>query len=648
MLNIISRKELSSFRSFTLTSGYGSENTRFVRVKDGYSVGADPLLLKSKNGGYRNHHVRGCGYLYGCRHGYVMATLKAGKRGWTDLIELTKSEYITFNPFCKPKDVYTMEVEGNIIENPSLYVLLEKTYPEEHQNNLIEYEIDEDGNPAFNYLDELEIQIQEEDEDGSLHTNEYITITRKKLYQEIKKITLSITEKGLLINDGKGKDYVYLGRFSTDLGEHEAWATPFKGLKTFMGVIRNMPDWAYFHWDDKSFNRSLTQCYDMGEVTTVEGLTPLQLWKEKYPDEELPITPDKVTGVYLNEKRNQEASFVSVRVGNWCMSFQKDFPSDEDFKSYDRALMDAYELGLVSKPSKAKVEQAKRIAKAQFEMKPKYVKPYEWHNDCKPVHSLRRRLYLMKVTGTLLSSDFDKVEYRGVKYCSGNRVILDMTYLEALAYYHTHCAEVETGFSKGITSDSHSNQIKFITPDMEEWARLSLSGVYEKRYGCDEGRAFTHAELQGVWACLDYYHHESDKVHKAVEASYAFNCSEESFKRRKKLSLEKFQKVLAEWFEVSDFKSFHEKGGSLSDFASIHQLNSKADKAIAKVDDAPIFWNARRNYPRWKIEDGCLVLTGVLNTQGNFHKTGTMIHYDYPSFKVTFNCELEVIDVAIQ
>lgn len=183
MLSIISLATINTFRKFTLTSGYNNTNTMFVRVKDGYSVGADPIPVK-KDGVVTTHHIKYEGYLYACRKGYVMATLKGGYQGWSDIVEVTTNTYKVFNPF-----------EGRT----------------------------------------LELRL-----DGQI----------------------------LTIEDGKGKTATNIGKFATVFGEVAVIASPFKGLRNFMRLIRLLPEWATIHVNNVSYNESMTLKYDMGTVIT--------------------------------------------------------------------------------------------------------------------------------------------------------------------------------------------------------------------------------------------------------------------------------------------------------------------------------------------------------------------------------------------
>lgn len=181
-MQILSIETISTFRKFTLTSGYDSKNTMFVRVSDGYSVGADPIPVR-KGDRITKHHIRYAGYLYGCKRGYVMATQKEGYQGWTDVIEIAANTYKMFNPF-----------EGRTI---SLGV---------------------DGNT-------------------------------------------------LTINDNKGKSSVSIGTYATIFGEVEVIATPFTGLRNFMRLLRQLPEWATVHANNVSYNSDYTLKYNMGVVT---------------------------------------------------------------------------------------------------------------------------------------------------------------------------------------------------------------------------------------------------------------------------------------------------------------------------------------------------------------------------------------------
>jgi len=105
---IINIDDLKSFRKFTLNKGHDRVNTMFVRVADGYAVGADPMQFKNEAWDaqnpdwateFRYHHVKNQGYKYICRKGYTLATQKQGKHGWTALIKSADNTYKCFNPF---------------------------------------------------------------------------------------------------------------------------------------------------------------------------------------------------------------------------------------------------------------------------------------------------------------------------------------------------------------------------------------------------------------------------------------------------------------------------------------------------------------------------------------------------------------------
>jgi len=120
----ITEEEIKTVRPFTLTSGYDKSNTRFVRVKDGYNVPAEPALVRKKdyegNEFFQHHHVAYEGYLYRCHPGYVMATLKEGFNGWSTVVkcaeDIRSPKWITFNPFEGKKVTISKSDKGLEIE----------------------------------------------------------------------------------------------------------------------------------------------------------------------------------------------------------------------------------------------------------------------------------------------------------------------------------------------------------------------------------------------------------------------------------------------------------------------------------------------------------------------------------------------------
>lgn len=569
-MQIINTATVKSFRKFTLTSGYDSENTRFVRVSDGYSVGADPIPVL-KGDSITTHHVRGEGYLYACRKGYVMATQKGGYQGWTDLVEVATGTYKVFNPF-----------EGRTLE-------------------------------------------------------------------------LLVSENTLTIEDGKGKTITHIGRYSTIFGDMQVYATPFKGLRNLMRLLFKAPEWAWSDFDGYYYNSEFTLRASTKGVEEISGFSPLQMWQEKYPDMELPVPTDKVTRVYLGDSRSELQTYVSVYFGVWDATFtQHDgefIEYSNGFKlSHDYHIRDAYALGLISKPSQEVYDKAKRIALRQFGLAPKPRAKYTSYENHKTVYGLKRLMYLYKVTGTLLVDSRSTCEYRGIKYKGCDKPMLNMSYIEALAYYNTHCVSLTTPFQKGYVYEGygHGRVYKFITPAMEEWTKLDKDGVAESRYG-DIKRPLTQKELvEGVWVALSYYHHSSAVSHKAVEESVAYSSSQYQFEMGNKSSLESFVQTITKWFGAKDYVDFQKNGGSLCDFATINNLFKKADDAIANTgEECPIFWSPNSGVPSWSIVDGNLVVSGLIQTKRGFYKTGTYFHYHYPTFTVVFNSSLEVVEAAV-
>lgn len=234
MLQIVDIATVNSFRKFTMTSGYNNSNTKFVRVSDGYSVGADPIPVR-KGDRITKHHIKYEGYLYGLRKGYVLATQKDGYRGWTDVVKIATDTYKVFNPF-----------EGRTIE---LVV------------------------------------------DGST----------------------------LTINDGKDKSSVAIGTYATIFGEVEVHATPFKGLRNFMQLLRQLPEWATEHVNNVSYNSDFTKKYDMGVVTvgTFDPLENFDLRTVEYCVVDKSNTMVKVDGRYFamqnNDYHRQVDEFLTER-----------------------------------------------------------------------------------------------------------------------------------------------------------------------------------------------------------------------------------------------------------------------------------------------------------------------------------------------
>lgn len=118
ILPVISNEEIKKVRRFTLTSGYDPTNTRFVRVKDSYSVQADPALVrKTDESGevfFEPHHVKYEGFLYRCHPGYVIATLKKGWHGWSEVVELDRS-WVVFNPWEDKRVEFILDEEYNFV-----------------------------------------------------------------------------------------------------------------------------------------------------------------------------------------------------------------------------------------------------------------------------------------------------------------------------------------------------------------------------------------------------------------------------------------------------------------------------------------------------------------------------------------------------
>ena len=579
-MQIVTIATVKTFRKTTLTSGYDSTNTMFVRISDGYSVGADPFPIK-KGEEYVPHHIRGCGYLYAEKPGYVMATLKGGDQGWTNIVETGTNMYRVWNPF--------------------------------------------------------------EERSISMHVSpEASTLT-------ILKNTTAPT--------------VLLGKYSTIFGELEVWATPFKGLRGFMRQLAKTPDWVTNWWDNKGYNSDYTMEYHNGAIAPCEQLDPAQLWADKYPEMVLPANTARVTRVYVGGSRTEQITYVSVYFGIWnttftlrdgeCKKYKGGNPRKVSFWNLDSEeyLQDAQSLGLLTEPEEALYEKAKRIAIAQFKLAPKPHIPYTMYEDAKPVYGLKMRLYLKKVCGNLLTDEMSVCEYRGIRY-KGTKCapILNVSYLDAVRYYDQHCVNTITPFQTGKIYESygHGQGFQFITPEMEEWTKLTTK-VWTDRYaGCGTGRPFTQAEREnGVWAALGSSYYAENAKHTAVEASVAYHTSEIQFNYWNKYYKAGFVAKLAEWFKTTDPIQFQALGGKLRDFAEINQLKAKADEAIAKVDSAGIFWSARSNYPTWEIVNGNLQVSGLLDTTRGFYKTGTYFHYHYPTFKVTFNTSLEVVEAAI-
>lgn len=199
-LPIVKTDELRKTRPFTLTSGYDDKNSRFVRVADGYSVQADPAAVKKEKYGqvvYEPHHIRHEGCLYRCHPGYVMATLKEGRHGWSEVVE--QDHYWTaFNPWKDMK---------------------------------VEFVLDEEYN--------FEIQVSS-------------MVTGNKIF-----------------SDREVKD---LGTWSLFNGAIRKVKSPiFKGLRTLLRRVRFLAEERFpFHYGGYSFNRDLTQYYDLGEIITLE------------------------------------------------------------------------------------------------------------------------------------------------------------------------------------------------------------------------------------------------------------------------------------------------------------------------------------------------------------------------------------------
>lgn len=133
ILTVVTIQDLQKVRPFTLTSGYDQSNTQFVRVKDGYSVQADPALVKKRNQDgstyLATHHVCYEGYLYRCHPGYVLATLKGGNHGWSEVAEV-EDGWVTFNPWEDKKVLFRLDNTYNLVIEVTHISTGKEMYPE--------------------------------------------------------------------------------------------------------------------------------------------------------------------------------------------------------------------------------------------------------------------------------------------------------------------------------------------------------------------------------------------------------------------------------------------------------------------------------------------------------------------------------------
>lgn len=275
-LKKIGSEELSKVRSFTLTSGYDSENTRFVRVKDGYNVGADPALVRKTNNGahsveclrtgkkiapggeyWDTHHVRHEGHVYRCHPGYVMATLKEGRHGWSDVVE-TPEGHVLFNPW----------------EDKRVDIL-------------------------WNWDNGWEIQVTR------ISTGENMYPDR-----EVKDI-------------GRWVILERSGAFSVK-------SPIFKGLRTLLQRLRHRPYGFDFHYGGRSFDNRLTRIYDMGEV--IQSKKPLTLeevffnWNREY---QMVVPDDHLVKVYYKRHLNSMESRGLVVIGEHVLDVLTNNPSSD-------------------------------------------------------------------------------------------------------------------------------------------------------------------------------------------------------------------------------------------------------------------------------------------------------------------------------
>ncbi len=218
MENFISQSELASFRKFTLSSGYNENNTKFVRVKDGYSVGADPLKIRKNLAGdikYVGHHVRYEGFVYGCRPGYVLATLKNGERGWSSWVEINGG-FVTFNPFIGKK------------------VILESIGFAKYSISMMDIDSNSKNPPE-----------QSDAILGEWH--------------------LPLFELGLC----------YYMRC-------EVQGVPFKGIKSLLAKLAQTPAWHYFWFNDYAYNESLSIGVKQGQYIIDSADTVYDLFKTHF------------------------------------------------------------------------------------------------------------------------------------------------------------------------------------------------------------------------------------------------------------------------------------------------------------------------------------------------------------------------------
>lgn len=185
---------------FTLTSGFNTTNSKFVHVKTGQTVVAEPTVLGKAD----NRHtlrVYEKGYLYCTRPKWVFATTKAGRYGWSDVAKLSDTDFRLFNPFMET-------------------------------------------------------------------TSENVTATA---HIKVSEVGVFITLTGVLAGE-----LTCIGTYSTLWGEQKVFATPFKGLRTLMRLLKSYPNWVSKIVEERGYAWGRLKSIDLktGEVKTSEDGNP--------------------------------------------------------------------------------------------------------------------------------------------------------------------------------------------------------------------------------------------------------------------------------------------------------------------------------------------------------------------------------------
>ena len=435
-VNIISKADLNTFRKFPLTSGYNNQNTKFVRVKDGYAVGADPLLINDyKNGGKRKHHIKCSGYLYGLYKGYVMATEKEGMQGWTDLIEQDQNTYLCFNPFGgKPRRLKIKLIDDYIIIDDGT-----------------EKEFKEIGTYATLFGDK---KISAKPFTGIKFFIRLMTqISAKEYPYEI---------KGHSFNKDLTKKIKYKSNKIIFL----------EGNKNLMGIWQEHNPKTQIP-EKKENNKIIEEVY-LDNFKTPEYISiSSKYWCANYVKNENEIK--------IYEKMDLKREYNDILRDAFNLEL---FTPPKGLDEKCRRI--AEEQFHLDRTKRNYSNQSRRGRK-------KHKKDYY------PVYSIRKLLYLYYKTGIRLYYNHDELTYKGKTYKLGQRFISDMTFSQCVEYFKKHLLKKETKikFREFIMTEGWRREYKY---QFLYYKESFGEKIYKSHVGSSEYRMITEKEKKGgVW-----------------------------------------------------------------------------------------------------------------------------------------------------